>query len=257
MKNKTIRRLQFSDYIVYVDESGSPSLKDKNPAFPVFVLTFVIVSKESYRRFIIPAIQDLKFEIFGHDMVNLHSYEIRQKENDFTCLMDNELNERFMERLNDIMQQAYFVLVCSVFNKNNLKEENSRDMYHMALQFCLERLNDFLLSKNQHGRLTHIIAEGRGKREDKLLKEEFDCVLSNAYDAKQSHKRDYTLTPMELKFAKKAANSTGLQLADLVGRPVGSHVAFPQRENRAYDVIANKFFRKGKRKIGLKISPKN
>ena len=252
---KSLRGYQFSNYIVYVDESGTPDIKNVDEKYPVFVLTFVVVSKHAYRTFIVPGIQDLKFEFFGHDMINLRAYEIRQKEGHFTFLMDAETNDEFMSRISGFMRQANFILIASVFKKREI-QSSRRDIYHMALQFCLERLNDFLLEKNQHNRLTHIIAEGRGRKEDSLLKEEFEKILKNKYDANQSHMRDYSQTPMEIKFAKKAANSTGLQMADLVGHPIGTSVAFPEIQSRAYETIRNKFLKRHRKQIGRKIFPK-
>lgn len=252
--DKNTRKLEFSDYIIYVDESGTPNIGSHKEKYPVFVLTFVIVSKESYRKFIVPRVQDLKFKFFGHDMVNLHAYEIRQKENDFTLLMDSEKNNAFMDTLNQIMSEAYYVLISCVIKKEDFSRKG-RDPYHMALQYCLERAHDFLISKNQGSKLTHIIAEGRGKKEDGLLSEEFHKILKNEYDYHQKHKRPYRKTPMELKFAAKNNNSTGLQMADLVGHPIGSKIAFPRKSNRAYEEIEGKFFRKGGRVIGLKIFP--
>lgn len=51
----------YSDYIVYVDESGDHSLQSINPEYPMFVLAFVIFHKEHYANQICPAIQQLKF----------------------------------------------------------------------------------------------------------------------------------------------------------------------------------------------------
>lgn len=43
-------------------------------------------------------------------------------------------------------------------------------------------------------------------------------------------------------FADKKTNLAGLQLADLVGRPVGlSHIR-PGKPNRAFDALKKKFF---------------
>jgi hypothetical protein len=57
--------------------------------------------------------------------------------------------------------------------------------------------------------------------------------------------------PFEIVFADKKTNSTGLQLADLVARPVGIHVLRPHQENRAFDVLKRKFFCCGGReKVG-------
>lgn len=40
--------------------------------------------------------------------------------------------------------------------------------------------------------------------------------------------------------ADKRSNSEGLQLADLVARPIGLHVLRPSRPNRAWDVLQSK-----------------
>jgi len=40
--------MDFSDYIVYVDESGDRGLGEIDPQFPVFALVFCIVSKDKY-----------------------------------------------------------------------------------------------------------------------------------------------------------------------------------------------------------------
>jgi hypothetical protein len=38
----------------------------------------------------------------------------------------------------------------------------------------------------------------------------------------------------------KQANSGGLQLADLIARPIGRKVIKPDQENRAYEIIESK-----------------
>ena len=47
----------FSDYLVFVDESGSPTLGNIDPDFPLLVLAFMIVRKDTYLRDIVPAVQ--------------------------------------------------------------------------------------------------------------------------------------------------------------------------------------------------------
>ena len=44
-----------------------------------------------------------------------------------------------------------------------------------------------------------------------------------------------------IKFASKNHNSSGLQLADLIARPIGLNVLKPEQENRAYNVIKEKY----------------
>ena len=50
-----------------------------------------------------------------------------------------------------------------------------------------------------------------------------------------------TQLPLSVIFAHKQCNSTGLQLADLMARPVGRKTLQPDQPNRAYDILAEKF----------------
>jgi hypothetical protein len=62
----------------------------------------------------------------------------------------------------------------------------------------------------------------------------------------------------EAVFSGKQANHCGLQLADLVARPIGRHVMRPDQTNRAYDILEPKFRRSPEGRIegwGLKCYP--
>lgn len=69
--------------------------------------------------------------------------------------------------------------------------------------------------------------------------------------------------PFNILFADKKVMSSGLQLADLVARPIGLSVLNSKQENRAFEVLKNKFYCKGGREkvgqefegFGLKIYP--
>ena len=78
--------MMHSDYIVYVDESGDHSLDSINPEYPVFVLSFCIFRKDNYAQTMTPAVRQLKFSTFGHDMVILHEIDIRKKKGAFSKL---------------------------------------------------------------------------------------------------------------------------------------------------------------------------
>lgn len=54
------------------------------------------------------------------------------------------------------------------------------------------------------------------------------------------------------------SNSAGLQMADLIARPVGMKILRPDQPNRAYDIIERKFYRNEKGQFkgwGLKCFP--
>ncbi len=96
-----------SDYIVYVDESGDHSLTSIDPDYPIFVLSFCIFRKAEYATSVTPAIRQLKFATFGHDMVVLHEADIRRKKGAFSRL-SKEPREAFMKQLTDIIGAANF-----------------------------------------------------------------------------------------------------------------------------------------------------
>ncbi|GLR90886.1 DUF3800 domain-containing protein [Bradyrhizobium iriomotense] len=54
--------MDFSEYIVYIDESGDHGLTNINPDHPVFALAFCVVEKAKYIEKVVPAIQRLKFD---------------------------------------------------------------------------------------------------------------------------------------------------------------------------------------------------
>jgi len=91
----------FSDYIIFVDESGDHSLEVINPAYPLFVLAFCIVRQEDYTNRVVPAFQKLKFATFGHDMTVFHSRDIRKEHGEFVILRNPEKREAFLAGMSE------------------------------------------------------------------------------------------------------------------------------------------------------------
>ena len=236
----------FSDYIVYADESGDHGLISIDAEYPVFALTFCIIRKENYIDVVDPALQRFKFEFWGHDAVVLHEHEIRKEKGHFAFLMaDRKLRHLFMEKLNRIMEDMPIAIVASVIDKVLLKKQHAhpRNPYVIALNFCLDRLFDFLEQNGQQGKLTHVIFESRGVSEDRLLELEFRriCHESQQWGVER---KDFSKMKFDPLFVKKASNSTGLQLADLTARPIALNVLRPEQPNRAYEIIRSKLIEK-------------
>lgn len=241
-----------SDFIVYVDESGDHGLQSIDSQYPVFVLAFCIFHKESYRTIASPALQELKFRYFGHDMVVLHEHDIRKAKGSFKFLVDAATRERFMQDLNRLVEAVPLTLVASVIQKDRLLQRyaSPQNPYHIALAFGLERVASFLRVHGQSQRETHFVFECRGKKEDSELAEEFERVCRGAnYRGKRM--------PFQMTFADKKTNCCGLQLADLFARPIGRKIMNPREGNRAFEIIQKKLYRQGKRVqgFGLKIFP--
>jgi hypothetical protein len=244
----------YSDYIIYVDESGDHNLERTNPAFPVFALTFCIFRKDDYVAAITPAIQRLKFKYFGHNEIVLHEREIRKQEPPFTFLKSEIKRQLFMEDLNAIVEAAPMTIIASVIDKESLRRqyEHPSNPYEIALLFCIERSFGFLKDLGQRERVTHVIVEKRGRQEDAALELQFLRVLGG-------HNRWGPMNGFDIVFVDKKANSSGLQLADLTARPIGLKVLRPRQQNRAFDVIETKFRRSPDGKThgwGFKVFPR-
>lgn len=242
----------FSDYIVYVDESGDHSLESIDPEYPVFVLSFCIFRKDIYANMMTPAVRNLKFATFGHDMVVLHEIDIRKKRGAFAKL-SKEPREAFLNALTGVIEAADFSLVAVVIDKRRLKANYTKPghPYHLAMEFGLERIYRFLKGVGQADQLTYLVCEARGAKEDAELELEFRRIRdgSNFF-----HKP----LPFDLIIADKKTNSEGMQLADLTARPIGLSVLRSEQGNRALSVLEEKFYRDGmgsKQGMGLKVFP--
>lgn len=228
--------MDYSDYIVYVDESGDPNLKGYNKKYPVFVLSFCIFHKKYYQKTVIQKVMNLKFKHFGHDMIVLHERDIVKNIGQFKNVTSAQ-KQVLMQDLTTMMAETNFVLISCVIHKDKLINRyiNPTDPYHLGIRYGLERIYRFLKEKNQLDKITHIVFEQRGKNEDNDVKTEFNrCCQGDNY-----HNAEY---PFELILASKQVNSTGLQFADLVSRPIGNHVLKPNQNNRAFNAIEHKFY---------------
>lgn len=231
----------YSDYIVFVDETGDHGLDKIDASFPMFGLTFCIVRKTDYITRITPDFQAFKFKYWGHDTVVLHEHEMRKSIGPFAFLMGGEgLRSAFFGDLTALMEKTEMTLISAVIHKERHKAKYAYpwNPYEVALLFCLERLLGVMLARDQRGRTVHVVFECRGKDEDDALELEFRRIVGGM--AWGYRRMDFSSVKMEPVFARKSANSIGLQLADMTARPSALRVLRPEQENRAYDTIAPK-----------------
>jgi len=240
----------FSDYIVYVDESGDHSLTSIDKDYPIFVLVFVIFKKNDYLQ-LVKEFKNFKFKHFGYDTVILHENEIRREKGPFKILKTKEKKELFLSELTEIIDKTKCTILSCIIDKNKLttKYETPKNPYDISLKFLIERLYLFLREKNQIKKTTHIIVEARGRKEDEELKKEFQNIINNNYFK--------TILPFELIIANKQINSDGMQLADLIARPIGRKYLKPDQNNKAFEIIKNKFRKVNGtyKNYGIKIFP--
>lgn len=220
---------KFSDYIVYVDESGDHSLKNIDEEYPVFVLAFCIFKKSDYLP-VIQEITELKFKYFGHDKVIFHECDIRRKREDFKIFNKNSQAE-FMNDYWQIIDNSNYTIISCVIDKFKHKEryKTPDNPYELSMRVCIERFRFFLKDNGVNSDLlSYIIVEKRGKNEDNDLELEFRRICED---------KRYNL---KLRMASKLTNCAGLQIADLIARPIGLKIMRPEQANRGFEIVAKK-----------------
>lgn len=235
--------MPFSDYIVYFDESGSPSLEADKDDYPVFVLASVLIEKTHYAQKVVPALQALKFGYFGHDQVIFHERDIRRQSGEFVVLRGQpELREAFLSDVTKLVSSFDFSLATTVIDKKKLaaKYPSPKSPYEIALLFTIEHLALCLRDEKQTGKTVHVIAEARGQPEDAELELVFRRITDGQPPMHSNQSQLIQKFDWKILFVDKKSNSSGLQLADLIARPVGLHHLKPEQRNRAYDAIKDK-----------------
>ena len=109
--------MTYSDYVIFVDESGDHSLDSIDRDYPVFVLDFCIFRKDHYTNAVVPRVQAFKFAHFGHDIVVLHEHDIRKQKTPFVFLKNLQNRAAFMDGLNQLIDEADFTIAATVIHK--------------------------------------------------------------------------------------------------------------------------------------------
>jgi len=244
---------QNNHFLIYVDESGDHSLINIDKDYPVFVLVFCIFDRHQYIHEITPSLMEFKCHFWGHSEVVLHEHEIRKPKDDYIILFKKEIREIFLQKLNLFMEHIPLTLIASVIDKNRFIKQYTHpaNPYEISLSFGLERVYRHLCDHKQENQITPIIVEKRGKVEDNNLELAFRRICDGVNYLNKK-------LPFTLLMTDKKSNSTGLQIADLMARPIGIKTLQPQKPNRAYDIIQKKFRRSSQGVIngwGLKVFP--
>jgi hypothetical protein len=197
---------------------------------------------ETFKRLVLPHHPDEPLVLHREDIVN--------QRGPFGRLQDSGLHQRFDEALLLMVQQAEFRIVAVVIDKLALRDRYgaaAAHPYHLAMGSLLQRYCGYL---NHINRVGDVMAESRGGREDRLLKDSYQRHYEQGAWTTPASQFQSALTSRELKLKPKSANIAGLQLADLLGHPVKhailhEHGLFPGETApyafRLLEAIAGKF----------------
>src|SRR5712691_10181856 len=219
-----VRPSKFEDrYRVYLDESGDHVFRETGELPHRYLcLRGCWFRNPEYLKFH-EAIEALKTKYLPHhpdDPVILHREDMINARKAFKSLRDAAARATFDDGLLEVIKAAEFRVVAVIIDKQELRRaygEAAAHPYHLGLGFVLQRFACYLHHVNRVG---DVLAESRGGREDRLLKESYSRVFERGVWMTRSEVFQSALTSSELKLKPKSANISGLQLADLLGHPV-------------------------------------
>ena len=246
-----------SKYYLFIDECGDHNLVKYDPAFPVFTLCGILVSRDNLYS-LNNDFKKLKLEIFGNTDIVIHSVDIRKWRDAFIVLKDEALRMKFFFFFERILSQndAYIIVSCTILkeqlNKFCVRGEEE-DVYGLSLSYLIERSIFCVDNLTYSNPDITIIVERRGKKED--------AKLLNYYNGLRNRGTKW-ITPERLRsrigrfeFKYKRDNIIGLQIADLIAYPVTQHILHPERPNRSYDAVKHNIFSDNGVLLGQKIIP--
>ena len=215
-------------YRMYVDETGNSDLKHTDdPNHRFLSLTGVIVDLAHIRETVHPEMEALKVRYFNShpdEPVILHRKEMVNRRSSFRSLRDDEIRREFdQDLLRRLREWEYSVITVCLDKKKHAETYGGRnnDPYHYCMEILLERFNFWL---NRRGAKGDVMAETRGGKEDRRLKNEFRNLWTCGTDRVNPEQFQASLTSRDLKTKTKAANISGIQLADLLANPSRSQI---------------------------------
>lgn len=241
---------------MFIDESGDHSLDKIDPSYPMFVLAGCIFDFDYYSQYVEPEINKLKIKHFGKTNVILRSYDIRKQKGEFSSLVDMIKRTTFYEDLDGFISTLDFKIIAAAIRKDSLKNQyrTPSNPYHLCLRFILERAVMYL---GKTGEKMIFRIESRQTHNDEKLAEVYESFRNKDQD--MFKKDEIQAKLVDLSFNQKVQNIIGMQIADLVAYPIGRWVLDNSKENKAFEIIENKFHKSFKSpsylNYGLKIFP--
>lgn len=210
-------------YRLYIDEVGNPDLEaSQDPNHRYLSLTGVILELGYIDSRVFPALEGLKRRYFGShpdEPVILHRKELVNKKHPFEALRDPAIERTFNAELLGLLADLDYTVLTAVIDKLEHVQRYQLwrfDPYHYCLTVLVER---YVLWPRRRDAVGDVMAESRGGREDRRLKDSFERVYSSGSDFIRPEVFAAYLTSKQLKVKPKSNNIAGLQLADLIAHP--------------------------------------
>lgn len=244
---------------------GNPDLESsENPNHRFLSLTGVMLELGYVESFVHPQMEALKAKFFrSHpdEPVIFHRKEMLQAKHPFEILKDHGVREKFNHELLILMDSWEYEVISVCLDKKKHKETYTTwryDPYHYCLAVLLERFVFFLNHKNSQG---DVMAESRGGKEDRRLKDSFARLWESGTEYIVPEYFQESLTSKQLKVKPKANNISGLQLADLLAHPSRNEILREQGflhkdlghfAEKIIEILQKKYYQREGRVFGKK-----
>jgi len=226
---------------IYLDECGAHELRSAEP-YRAFVLSAVII-RDTDHDTVDQSWKAFKAQNLGSTDVNVHEPEVRRGNGPF----DNPHRARKRREMRATFASLSVAIITVVVHRDDYIHDFGlgpvdtslpAHIYWMALDFLMERAV-MALDLQFKGATARVVAEARGPLEDAQLQYEFARLHLDGTSYIRPGWFRQALLP-GIRFENKDKNITGLQLADLVARPVGDKILNPRRKPYLWDEIKPK-----------------
>ncbi len=206
-------------YRLYVDESGTQNYSDNDDIKHKYLgLTGIIISEKENVEVLQPGLRELKRIVASDpdELPILHRDEIINKKGAFSKLNDPGTESAFNEKFLGLLQNLDYTICAVVLDKKShlqRYQQSASHPYHYCMNVLLERYAFCLEEKGGKG---DVLAEARGKSEDRALKEAYELFYEKGTYFRKGPYIQQFLTSKEIKIKPKTKMLAGLEFADLV-----------------------------------------
>jgi hypothetical protein len=250
---------------MYIDEVGNSDLgSSDDPNHKYLSLTGVIIDQDYCAQIVHPQLEDLKRRYFSHhpdEPVVFHRKEMVNAQGPFSALQEEQIRDQFNTELLNLLAEWNYIVITVCIDKKRHKDTYTTwrfDPYHYSLTVLIERYVFFL---NQTNTVGDIMAESRGGKEDRRLKDSFNKLWENGTEFVESEQFQRRLTSRQLKVKNKTNNIAGLQIADLIAHPSRNEIMWDERlitilapfGKKITRILQSKYYRRNERIYGKKM----
>ena len=219
---------RFSDYIIYLNESG----EQPTPNDSLFILSACIFDKKHYSEKLVPRLQALKFQYFGHDGVLLSADDG----------LGPSLRHQFQADFSALLDSVNFILISCVYDRMLTNDKDLKIPRDEMLRFSLDHASRFLQEREQTDRLTNVIAVGSDPDQNEQAVQAFRQVCAQ--------KKGQDL-PFSLQITELYHQPLGNQFVNGLFSSIRMYYQSPEKENAVFERLKTKFYcRDGRKNVG-------